>query len=151
MPDQKVFKELLSMLGEIHNKEITPTLARIYWEALKPYSVQQVQDALNQSVLTSRFMPKPVDLIELIEGDFNEQAAQEWGKMLSFMRKQGRFGESKLPDNIKKTVDQLGGWPHLCTLSQSQLDFKSKEFNKIFESKSKRGLIANDQRRLRND
>ena len=132
MDNQDEFKESLAALCELHNKEITSSLAKVYWAALKEFTDEQVQAALNQAMISFRFMPKPVEVRDLIQGSAAEIALDEWGRVLRHMRKNGRFGGDKLPPAVLSAVNQLGGWEYLCTLTHRDLEFKGRDFNKIF-------------------
>jgi len=151
MDNQNQFKEKLLNLVELFDKEMSPAVVKLYWLSLKDYSDEEVHRAFDLAVLNCKFMPKPVEIRELIEGTSSEQAIGEWGKVLKFMSKTGRFGESKLPDHVLDAVNQIGGWEYLCTLTYRDLEFKGKEFSKIYEGKTERGLIGNHQERITND
>ena len=147
MDNQVSFKESLTALGELFNTEITPSLAKLYWGALKEFTDQQVSSAIDQAVITCKYMPKPVEIRSLIQGDATEQAVSEWGKVLRHMRRAGRFGEDKLPIGVLDAINQIGGWEYLCTLNYKDLEFKGKDFNKVYEGQATRG-IGHDTLRL---
>lgn len=144
MDNQQEFMTKLLELGELYDKELTNSTIRLYWRTLKDFTDQQVQQALDQSMRTHKFMPKPSELWELINGSASEIALDEWGRVLNHMRKNGRFGGDKLPPAVLSVVNQLGGWEYLCTLTHKDLEFKGRDFNKIYEGKETRG-ISNDQ------
>ena len=151
MRDQNGFKETLMALGELFNKEITPALAKLYWGALNEFSDEDVGEAMNQAVIRFKFMPKPVELRELIQGSASDNATSRWGGVLELMRKDGRFGADRLSGDVKSAINELGGYEYLCTLSYKQLEFKGREFCKIYEGRQERGLIShtgNEKREL---
>jgi len=66
--DEKKFKSALGVLATLFEKELNKTLIGVYMTALKPFGIEQVEEAISKAMVSCRFMPKPVDIIELISG-----------------------------------------------------------------------------------
>jgi hypothetical protein len=65
------FKQSMAMLGEVYDKEITPAKLKIYWQLLKQYPIDSIENAVlaHISQPNSAFFPKPGELIKHIQGD----------------------------------------------------------------------------------
>ena len=148
MNNKDEFKTRMIGLFDLFDKDLSAAVLKMYWAAFQSLTDDEVFCAMDQAVITCKFMPKPAEIIDLIRGDSKSQALGEWGKVLGFMRKEGRFGEHKLPADILDAVNQIGGWEYLCTLTYKQLEFKARAFTEIYEGKSAQGLISNDQLRI---
>ena len=64
---------------------------KIYQEALRAYSDSQIESAIGVALKSLRFFPKPVELIELIEGKKEEQSALAWEALLDTMQRIGVY------------------------------------------------------------
>jgi hypothetical protein len=72
--DRLSFAESLLLLGEVHQtSEISRELAATYFDALKDFDLEDVQQALRQSVRESQWFPKPVELRLMITKNFDRQ------------------------------------------------------------------------------
>ncbi|MGL5490858.1 MAG: hypothetical protein ACRDC6_32050 [Shewanella sp.] len=64
--DKPAFEEIMMAFGEIHKREITKPLMRMYFLALSKESIEQVQGAAVEHMRnpdSGQFFPKPADLI----------------------------------------------------------------------------------------
>ncbi len=144
MLDQTKFVAAMTGLGAIFEKSITESMVKLYWQVLKDFSDDEVHEAINRALITSKFMPKPSELRELVEGSSKEHSLDEWAKVMTEIRKTGSYGEPRVSDVTKKVIEQIGGWSQLCALSYRELEFKGKSFAEIYSSKVEKGLIGLD-------
>lgn len=62
------------------------------------------------------------------------RAEAEWGIVLKAMSDVGSYGSPKFCPQTERTVELMGGWPHLCaTVTQSNMDFKRRDFIKLWQ------------------
>jgi hypothetical protein len=54
----------MAALSVTFGKELSPQLAEIYWDALKPMAIEQVQEAAKSWIRHGKHFPKPADLGE---------------------------------------------------------------------------------------
>jgi len=149
MNDQKKFITSIGALGELFGKEISAPTLKLYWGALQGFSDEQVQAAINLAVTSFKFMPKPMELIELMQESSEEQATGEWAKVMRHIRK-GK-PSSTIPAEVIEVLDRIGGWDYLRTLTYRELEFKGIAFGKIWGGKSGRGLIGRDPEKAKPD
>lgn len=142
MIDQQKFIKSIAALGELFGKEISGATLRLYWVALRGFSDEQVLSALNLAVTSFKFMPKPMELIELMQEDSHQNAVGEWAKVMRHIRK-GKPG-STIPAPVMAIIDQIGGWDYIRALTYKELEFKAIAFNKIWSGGVDRGLLGHD-------
>ncbi len=69
--DRKEFNALLVTAMAVYERQITTSLADLYFAALGPYSLDQVRDGMArhlQDPADGKFSPKPADVIRQIQG-----------------------------------------------------------------------------------
>ena len=136
MKNENKFKESLLAMGEVFDKEITPSLGQIYWTSLKEFSDEDVFSAFDQAMVSSKFFPKPAEIREIICGSGEEQAHAAWGVILQCLEK-----GNPPPDHLHPITRQLGGWGTLKQKTYRELDFIKKDFVEIFSLQSNRGAV----------
>lgn len=65
------FSMLMALMGELYHKTITEELTEIYWNTLQKFDINEIQRAIKQHIGDpdmGKFMPKPADLIQWMEG-----------------------------------------------------------------------------------
>jgi hypothetical protein len=80
--DKKAFKEAIEAAFEIHDKKVTVSILRMYWNALKGYELSDVLlaiDGHNSDPERGSYKPKPADLIRhLPRGKQHPGADEAW-------------------------------------------------------------------------
>lgn len=84
--DRPRFAAVLTALGEVYDREVTPTLAGVYYAALAEYDIATVERVAQQAIQTCRFFPKPAELRELAGGRVEDQAELAWVALLDRFR-----------------------------------------------------------------
>ena len=116
-------------LGEIFNKEISQVLMDIYWKALEPFSDEICAHAFNQVITTSKFFPKPAELLERISGSPEDRAMLAWLSVEDAIRRFGPYTSVRFVDPvIISVIESLGGWPSFENFTNNELKWKQKVF-----------------------
>jgi len=109
--DKKRFAAAFQSLCEIFGKESTKIMLKGYFRALERLSIDQVEAAISQAIKTCTFLPKPVELINLVPGgkapQLEHKAGAEADRILSHMKLKG---SSVWPDLSKDPITK-----HLMT------------------------------------
>jgi hypothetical protein len=136
MNNIKKFAENMTLLSDIHNKEISKTIADAYFEILKPYSDEQCLKTFKKLIATSKFFPKPADFIEILEEAKVLTHCSAWAEVMKGLN------NNKIPDNpkIQKIIAVLGGWDNLSLQSYDELVWVEKRFIEYFND-----MIDKDQ------
>jgi hypothetical protein len=122
----KLFAKTLAAAGVIHNREVSEFLIDVYLEALKGYDISDCTQALNRLIKTSKFMPKPADILEALEGDTHAQALTAWPEVERLAR---NSSEAESNDPITQSVVlEMGGWSRFGRAQYSEYPFLQREF-----------------------
>lgn len=129
MKNQQKFREFMTGLGEIFDKEITVILQNVYWKALKKFDDRQCEKAFNAVIMDCKFFPKPSEIIEKIQDTRKVSGEVAWGKVMESLECGSR------PDDYATTraVQSLGGWNYLGRLTYNELHWQGRKFAEIFD------------------
>jgi hypothetical protein len=166
--DRPAFAEALVTLCETFNEPMTDIKAEAYFDALCEYDIGRVLGACKLALNQSKFMPRPADLRECIEGSQDEAATAAWGAILGEIRRVGYMGTPNLDDRTLRAVRELfGSWQRLCERLPAEgpeLLGWIKQFKSVYGSVAQtdtrkltmgdlhpnvRQFIAGEQKRLR--
>lgn len=138
--DKRAFAELITALGELHEKVITKAMLGMYWSALQHLDIKQVQQAVNahnSDPERGRWMPKPSDLLLQIDGTATEQAVAATCKVESAVRNVGPWRQIVFDDPvIHRVIVSMGGWIRFCLCGESEWPHLLREFGQRY------GLMA---------
>ena len=151
--DKRAFFDLMMAAGEVYGREVTKPMAAIYFSALANVSIEQVQEAMMahmQNPDSGQFFPKPADLIKQMTGTTKQQdaaiedrAAIAWACIERGIRRVGSYGTLKLEDKqALATVKAMGGWQSICQTETSKMEWKRKEFIRMYETFERMPLEA---------
>lgn len=114
--DRKAFDGLMAGLATVFEKALTKQLVDLYFAALGRFDVEQVKRGFNSALTVCKFFPKPVELIELIEGSQDDHSAKAWQLLMEAVERGGYYSslfveDAALAGAIRKTFDT--GWMEL--------------------------------------
>lgn len=146
--DNQSFKKVMATLAETYSKNITPLTANIYWQSLKGFTSEQVEQALIRHLSdpeTCQYWPQVGTLISKITGTekqkqlmITDSAMTAWEFILTEIRRIGAYGNLRMDDKVAlKAVQSIGGWRELCHSDHATLStWKRKEFISAYETYS---------------
>ena len=151
--DKRAFFDLMMAAGEVYGREVTKPMAAIYFSALANVSIEQIQEAMMahmQNPDSGQFFPKPADLIKQMTGTTKQQdaaiedrAAIAWACIERDIRRIGSYGTLKLEDKqALATIKAMGGWQSICQTETSKMEWKRKEFIRMYETFERTPLEA---------
>lgn len=143
--DKGRFREMMMAAGEVYGREITKPLLQMYFAALASLSIEQAQAAMMAHMRNpdnGQFFPKPADLLRAVSGTSKQQTAAiedrasiAWACIERDIRLIGSYGTLKLDDKqALATVKAMGGWRELCMCDEDKLEWKRKEFIRMYET-----------------
>ena len=140
----KEFATLFYGTGELYDKPVTKNLLQLYFNALKTYSIEQVQDGVGKHALDPKhgsFFPKPADIVRHLQTaqiSSEDKATLAWGQVIREIRRTGSYGTLKLDDKqALAAVKALGSWQQLCSSTETEMTWKKKEFMAVYETYEK--------------
>lgn len=89
--DDIVFAGHLAGLAEALAAPLSQAQITAYFGALRKYELESVVRAINEALITLRWFPKPVELIDLIEGAPSEQSLQAWHLVTDAIQRGGYY------------------------------------------------------------
>lgn len=151
--DKPAFRDMMMAAGEVYGREVTQPMAAIYFSALANASIDQVQSAMMahmQNPDSGQFFPKPADIIKQMTGTTKQQeaviedrAAIAWACIERDIRRIGSYGALKLDDKqAMAAVKAMGGWMSICQTETSKMEWKRKEFIRMYETFERTPLEA---------
>jgi len=130
--DKKEFAQFMGGMFAVYNKEVSPMLLRIWFEALRQYDLKAVKDALARHLLNpdnGQFLPKPADVVKLIGGTTVDSALEAWSAVDNAVRTVGTYRSVTFADPIiHKVIQDMGGWVALGNKKEDEWAFVAKEF-----------------------
>src|SRR5690554_3243016 len=123
--DTQAFKQVMATLAETYSKNVTPLTAKMYWQALKEFSNEEVEQAAMDYISdpqVCQFWPQPGALIAKITGTAKQRelsttdaALQAWDYIVKQIQNIGAYGRLEMDDGVAlKAVISIGGWRELC-------------------------------------
>ena len=99
---------------------------------------------------SGQFFPKPADLIRQLSGTSKQQEAAiedkasiAWACIERDIRRIGSYGTLKMDDKqALAAVKAIGGWQSLCQTETSKMEWKRKEFIRMYETFERTPLDA---------
>ena len=127
------FQAFIAVMGAIAEALGQPKLSRLglklFFDVLRPYSFEEVSNALYATLRQSPFMPKPSDVVRYIEGTAEDRGREAWHAVLQAMRKHGAYASVRFDDPaIHFAIERMGGWQKLCLMPEDELPFRERDF-----------------------
>lgn len=136
--DFERFGTVLTALSELYGKPLSQGAIALWWQALERFDFEQVSRAIRahtEDAQSGQFMPKPADLIRVLEGTATQRASLAWGAVFDAMQRVGAYQDVVFDDaTIHAVVDDLGGWPKLCRSSSSELSYLQHRFTESYRA-----------------
>ncbi|MDR9499611.1 MAG: DUF6475 domain-containing protein [Hydrogenovibrio sp.] len=135
--DLEKFSQILTTVFAYYEKDLTEMTFELYWNGLKHYSIEQVQQAFNahmQHPEEGRWWPKISDIIKHCKGGSQDRALVAWNLVENAIRRVGAYQDVVFSDPlIHHIIHRMGGWISLCDLpDERSLTFKANEFKNTY-------------------
>jgi hypothetical protein len=135
--ERQAFRGMFETIWALYSKNITKDVLTIYWSALKRYTIEDVKHALNvhvQNPDAGQFLPKPADLIKILDGSAETVALQAWSKAEKAIRSVGPYQSVVFDDPlIHAVIMDMGGWIEMNNMMEDELPYKAREFEKRYQ------------------
>jgi hypothetical protein len=134
--DAKAFRTLLAGVFALYGKDLPELVLSVWWQAMRPYDFEAVKDALNRHAVNpdnGQFLPKPADVVRLIEGGSQDAALQAWAKVDMAMRRVGNYVSVAFDDPIiHRALQDMGGWIDLGLKTEDEWPFVRNHFTSLY-------------------
>lgn len=154
--ERRRFAGLLTALSDYYKSEISKAVAGLYWEGLKQYDYEAIEQAAwahtQNPDEAGRWFPKIADLRKMLEGSTVDQAAQAWSKVDAAIRTRGTWDDVAFDDPlIHRVIADMGGWVLLGTKTEGEKGewpFIARDFQARYRSFKARGGVPDYPKRL---
>jgi hypothetical protein len=134
--DKATFSELMAEIAATYREQLNKKLLKVYWSALEKYPFSLVARAFYSHVENpdnGQFMPKPADIMGILEGTYNFHALQAWSKVKAALKKVSTQATIVFDDPIiHAVITDMGGWIELGKASHNELIFLENKFEKRY-------------------
>jgi hypothetical protein len=148
--DKADFTGALEAVYALYRVDISAPVAAMWWRALQAYEIAAVVDALGRHAMnpdTGQFLPKPADVVKVIEGSTADTALLAWAKALGGIKQHGTYDSVVFDDPIiHRVLEDLGGWPWLGHQDVKELPFIERRFRDAYRAHRARGLAEYPRR-----
>jgi hypothetical protein len=142
--EMEAFVEILTGALEVYSQKTSKLVIDVWWRALENYDLNVVVKAFGDHIVDTdvgQFAPKPANIIRNIDGSRETRAMLAWAKVYKAVRSVGGGSTVCFDDRfIHATIGDMGGWSKLCVIEEDEMTFKSREFEKRYNSYSKHGV-----------
>ena len=132
--DKKLFLQSLNSLESAFGEKLSEDRAKIYWDILKGYSDMEIKKAVIGSIRELKFFPKISEIIEMIEGNIEDEAEIAWLILKEKIERYDGYMSVSFPENpaIGSVVEALGGWIKICDIPIEEEKWVKREFIKLY-------------------
>lgn len=135
----------MTLLGEIHSKELSQSLLDVYWEILSRHSDEVCEAAFNRLIETMRFFPKPADFIDALKQvsgpeppQITDRATEQINIVMRQIRERGSWRTPAFDDPVTNSLMKTRwSWPSVCAMTETELKWWAKEFADSYLSMQK--------------
>lgn len=130
------FAALMALVCELYKASMSQNLMEFYWQALRDTDFIHVERAFKQHMCEPKkknFMPKPSDILYILEGDSQNRAMAAWTKVEKAIGRAGQYNSVVFDDAvIHAVIDDMGGWIRLCNTKILDLPFRAQDFERRY-------------------
>jgi hypothetical protein len=130
--DREQFFALIGDVYAFYDKKFSDFVGRVWWEAMKPYDLAAVSDAMNRHCVNpdvGQFLPKPADIVRMLAGSTQDAGLVAWAKVDKAVRHVGTYRSVVFDDALThRIVSDMGGWVSLGTKTEDEWPFLKNEF-----------------------
>lgn len=137
-PENKAeFAVLVTSVYAFYRQDCSDFAVSVWWEACKPFDFAAVRSAFNRHAVNpdnGQYMPKPADIVKLLQGTSTDGAMVAWSKVDKAIRQVGTYASVAFDDQIIHAVIQdMGGWVELGRKSEDEWKFVANEFRTRYQ------------------
>jgi hypothetical protein len=133
MKDEDRFRELMTVLGEIHDRQITRLLLDVYWRILEPFPDEACIRTFHELIGRVKFFPKPAEFLELLEARQGDQATSAWLDVFAALKRYGNYQSVRFADPvIHSAIEAMGGWVSFGLMEEKDCPWRQKEFERLY-------------------
>lgn len=114
--DRPAFLKIVTAMSEMYQRDCSAAVIDLYFQALRSLAIEQVQAAVVSLLETSKFMPRPAEIREVIEGPAPKTSPAEraWPRLLEMVDMLHNCNHVECDDPAlgKAIKVTFGGWDY---------------------------------------
>lgn len=126
------FSALISDVYAFYRQDSSTFAVKVWWQAMQPFDFAAVADALNRHCVnpdSGQFMPKPADVVKMLQGSTQDAALVAWAKVDRAVRTVGTYRSVVFDDAlIHRVLTEMGGWIEVGRKTEEEWPFTRNEF-----------------------
>ncbi|HLP99185.1 MAG TPA: DUF6475 domain-containing protein [Sideroxyarcus sp.] len=138
LDDYERFRTLIADVHGFYGKDVSSFALTVWWEAMKPFDMDAVAQAMNRHVMnpdSGQFMPKPADIVKMLQGSTQDSALRAWAKVDKAVRHVGTWDDVAFDDPIiHRVLHDMGGWIAMGHKTEDEWPFVAKEFENRYRA-----------------
>lgn len=135
--DYAQFVTIWTACHDVYGKSPSEGAIDVSFQALARFDIADIRRALTAHMNDpdcGRFAPKPADIVRQIDGDSESRALTAWSKVERAISSAGPWATVAFDDAIIHAVlEEMGGWPKVCDVTEKELPFMRNEFTKRYQ------------------
>ena len=136
--EKKKIAEAFTALCELHERTISPVASKLYIEALREFSAEQITMAISRVIRELKWFPKPFELIEFITGPaptIEDVAEVQAADVIRQIGPVGFYGYPVFKDPVtdRLFMDRFR-WRWVCSLPESEIKWFVREFKEAYRA-----------------
>ena len=143
--DFEKFRSGLVGVYAFYDKEINDFTLDLWWNSLKQFDLAAIIQAFNRHVVNTesgKWLPKPADIIRMLQGSTQDAAMKAWAKVDKAVRHKGTYVDVVFDDPlIHRVLHDMGGWIALGQKTEDEWPFVAKEFENRYRGFRERSEI----------
>ena len=143
--DYEKFSVLLADVHGFYQRDVSEFGFSVWWASMKPFDFSAVSQALNRHVMnpdSGQFMPKPADIVRMLQGSTQDSALVAWSKVNKAVRQVGNYESVAFDDAlIHRVLHEMGGWISLGQKTEDDWPFVAKEFENRYRGYKSRNEV----------
>ena len=135
--DRPQFADLVQAVHAFYARDVSPFALDVWWAALRRFDLDAVQRAFSlhcQDPDRGQWLPKPADIVRLLDGGTGDRSLAAWSKVERAIREVGPYASVVFDDPaIHAIIRDMGGWIELCNVSDDEMPYRAAEFRKRYQ------------------
>lgn len=130
--DHTAFFELVGNVYAFYRQDYSKFAGGVWLQAMQPFDLPAVADAMNRHCVnpdSGQFMPKPADIVKMLQGSTQDSALVAWSKVDLAVRSCGTYNSVVFDDPIiHRVIVEMGGWVLVGSKDDKEWPFVKNEF-----------------------
>jgi len=138
--EKRRFGKMLLSLGELWEKKIEASTIALYFDILKKYDIEDVENAGHAIMQNETYFPRPEAFRRYIEQDAETSAISAWTRILDTISAGGPYTTTSMEDQAAgAAIRAIGGWDRLLKMNNFEQQAIQRNFERVYVGIRKSG------------